>query len=77
MILKSTQIIMEESEKFSKTTAQESIRLNITGYLFLKPQEDNFHMTSTATEDRGGKKVGNGGTSRFHFETFDKSFWEL
>lgn len=47
---------MEESEKFSKTTAQESIRLNITGYLFLKPQEDNFHMTSTATEDRGGKK---------------------
>ena len=56
MILKFTQIIMEESEKFSKTIAQERIRLNITGYLFLKPQEDNFHMTSTATEDRGEKK---------------------
>lgn len=77
MILESTQIIMEESEKFSKTPAQESIRLNITGYLFLKPQEDNLHMTSTATEDRGENKSRGWGASSFHFETFYKSFWEL
>ena len=41
---------------------------------FKNLQEDNFYITLTVPEDRGGKIARDKGTSRFHSETLGKNF---